>query len=559
MNKTLKLLFLLPVLAGALAPAAHASFTGTIYLTNFSTHQVSSASVVGGLVSGAPSTITGLAGSDGIVCTPGKTELIIGGQLSDNIYKVDPVSGTSTQLNNNTPDALLGAFHVTFNPAGTQVWTGAFYSADIGWVDYATGATHSSPVTGTDNGIVTGVVFMPNGDFYVSDAPDEGGGSVYLLNTSTFAATKVFTSAKTSHGLTYDPYTKHLLVDGADEIDEIAVSGANPATLVRSWSVAGMIGTDFLSHLDQGFSDGVGNYFVGSNEGTLIYLDLTAASPAPVVSGHLGSGLDDVTGCFSAPPPPPCKNKPVCLQIWQWQCGRCTHQASADSINALFAEITAGGSKVFGKGGCYIASCALLTARCDRDLRTQAAQQYLALLLNEAAGLICDTAKVHCGGTCGSPGTTVRVSDVIALIDSSLCKQNKPWSFYQNLASLAECVNNSGQTYGKYTTHWTDTQAAASQVEFQVELLSGNPLRLNSGAGVSFRLSAPGVSIVNFGIFDAAGRLVAQPLRYRAVAGPTVVNWDGRTLQGARGAAGAYFYRVTAGTQVRTGRFIVVE
>jgi hypothetical protein len=556
--KRLLLLSAAAVCIAAAAPrAAHATFTGTLYPTYFDVHRVAKVNVVGGLVSGAPVDIAALPGSDGVTCAPNQGGLLVGGQLSNNVYKVDPATGTFVQLNSNVPDALAGAFHLAVNPAGTQVWTGAFYSPNVGWVDYNTGATHSFAVTGLDNGVVTGLMFAPNGDLFVSDAPEQGGGSVYFLNTTTFAATKVFTSPKTAHGLTFDPYTHHLLTDGADQIDEVALNGAAPATLIRSWSAGSLVGTGSLAHLDQGFSDGLGNYFVGSNAGPLLYLDLTAASPAPVVSGDLGLGLDDVTGCLAAPPPPPptCTDRALSWGFWKHQCGGPGfHQVSADSMNKLFAAVSAGGSKVFGKGGCFTAGCDLFNSK-STSMQVKAAQQYLALLLNKGAGLVCDPLKVTCSGCGAKP---VVVGDAIARIDTSLCKPGKSTLYYSALNDLAECINTSAESGPTGPRLYGDQQGAPTALRFQVQPLGGNPVVLGRGS-VRFLISVPGVGIARMGIYDAAGRLVAQPLRDRAVAGETTVSWDGSTLQGTRPAAGTYFYRVTMGGQALTGRFTIIE
>ncbi|MBI5838083.1 MAG: T9SS type A sorting domain-containing protein [Candidatus Eisenbacteria bacterium] len=598
----MKRLLLVPILALgfalALPPAAHAAFTGTLYGTYFSGHTVARVSVTGGLVSGSPVTITALDGSDGITCTPGKTELIVGGQLSNNIYKVDPATGTFTQLNNNIPDLLPGAFHVVFNPAGTQVWTGGFYNANVGWVDYATGATHQAAVTGTDNGVITGVVFAPNGDLYVSDADEHGGGSIYLLNTTTFATTKVFTSAKTSHGLVYDAYTGHFLVMGALlgrlNFRVYCLLGDGESQEGQVWEAALAAGNyrcpNLIALLD---------YNQSQNEGPLVYLDLTAATPAPVISGDLGFGLDDVTGCISAPPPPPedCSNKALSWGFWKQQCstsggsyrtsgsggggygggsygggghggkggddgedrdhhGGGNVKVSPEEMAKLLACVTAS-SQVFGPSGCFTASCALLNTK-TTNMQIKAAQQYLAMLLNKCSGRVCDDLVVTCGGRCGMGGTQVTVGDVIARIESRLCLRGLSQSEYAELNGLAECVNTSAESGGSSSSS-DMVESIVSVPNFRVALASGNPVRLSGGNSVIFRVNMPSLGVVSLSIYDAAGRLVAQPLRDRAVGGETTVSWDGRTLMGARGQAGAYFYRARAGSQTVTGKFVVIE
>lgn len=77
-----------------------------------------------------------------------------------------------------------------------------------------------------------------------------------------------------------------------------------------------------------------------------------------------------------------------------------------------------------------------------------------------------------------------------------------------------------------------------------------NPFR--SQTRIAFDLEAPGP--VRFSVFDIRGRLLRAMDEGIRPAGPHTVIWDGRDAWGRRLPAGAYFYRVTAGGAVHTGK-----
>src|SRR5689334_11172976 len=89
MKRSLTLLALICALA-ALTPVAHASFSGVLYVSNFNDHTIDSVKVLNGaFVAGSQGVITTLPGSDGIICNEKTLELLVGGQRSNNVYRVN--------------------------------------------------------------------------------------------------------------------------------------------------------------------------------------------------------------------------------------------------------------------------------------------------------------------------------------------------------------------------------------------------------------------------------------------------------------------------------------
>src|SRR4051812_15794774 len=77
MKRCLMLLGLLCAL-GASAPAAHATFNGVLYISNFDNHTIDSIKVVNGIFQPASQgVINTLPGSDGIICNEKTLELIV--------------------------------------------------------------------------------------------------------------------------------------------------------------------------------------------------------------------------------------------------------------------------------------------------------------------------------------------------------------------------------------------------------------------------------------------------------------------------------------------------
>jgi hypothetical protein len=74
-------------------------------------------------------------------------------------------------------------------------------------------------------------------------------------------------------------------------------------------------------------------------------------------------------------------------------------------------------------------------------------------------------------------------------------------------------------------------------VEWQVGLPVEGPLRLT--------------------VHDALGRTVAEVMDKPVPAGEHRIPWNGRLTSGSRAPAGIYFYRLTAGDETRTGKFVL--
>jgi uncharacterized protein (TIGR03118 family) len=92
-----------------------------------------------------------------------------------------------------------------------------------------------------------------------------------------------------------------------------------------------------------------------------------------------------------------------------------------------------------------------------------------------------------------------------------------------------------------------------------VDFLGPNPARVSDESGIRFRITSGGPALATVGIFDLAGRKVAEPAKDVPFSGTLEARWDGRVLRGGRARAGTYFYRVEARGQVVHGSLILIR
>lgn len=253
---------------GIWVTAAEAStFTGTLYYTynsgppnnvakvdysyNDTTHTASLS---------APAAVGSAAGADGIIFAP-NGNLLIGGQGTGNVYEMNPGTGAIVNSQNTgTP-----SFHLTLNPAGTQVYTSDFggrlntLSLPIG-----SGSTPTT-ITGGDHGL-TQVAFGNGASVFYVDGSPNGGGNLGLIDLGTGATTRLYSGVNPAHGLIYDPYTDLMTMFGR------GYTGTMSATDGSGLKVSG---GQYTCDFDQGAVDGFGHALVAGC-GQITFIDYSA-------------------------------------------------------------------------------------------------------------------------------------------------------------------------------------------------------------------------------------------------------------------------------------------
>jgi uncharacterized protein (TIGR03118 family) len=92
----------------------------------------------------------------------------------------------------------------------------------------------------------------------------------------------------------------------------------------------------------------------------------------------------------------------------------------------------------------------------------------------------------------------------------------------------------------------------------RVSLAHANPIRLMDHAGVAFAVTSDAPRTVRLRIYDAAGRLVAEPLHGASVNGSMTAHWNGCDCQGKMVRPGSYFYRAVAQGHTASGHLVIV-
>jgi hypothetical protein len=249
--------------------------SGDLYFTTFRNPGLYKAAFEfkGGVPKFAQQTlVTKLRGADGVIFDP-RGHLLVGGQGTGTIEEIDPSTGAVTA----EPTGCSGTYLLSLNPAGDTVYSGGIpgplCSSPV--APLRPGTAH--PLSGDDTQIDL-VAFVLGGQAYYTSSPPEGTGSFGLIDLSTYTTTREL-SGIPAHGISYDPYTKTLLLFGGQTI--LQIDPSNPKQVLSSMTVPD-------TQLDSGTTDGHGHIFVASNFGQLVTVDYSR-------TGRLGNPKNTVT------------------------------------------------------------------------------------------------------------------------------------------------------------------------------------------------------------------------------------------------------------------------
>lgn len=282
-----------------------------------------------------PSLVTTLVSgqnADGIIFDSGGNLLV--GSAGINIpllglsgtNEIIKFSQTGTQLG--TATVPSGPFHLTLSPDNSTVFSGGSLGSNlagdnsgplVSMLANLSGAATTVPLTGATT-TLTQIAFsptLPSTTAFYTSSPATGSGTYGTVNLSTGVTTQLGTSDN-AHGIFYDSFSKTIIMVGGAQIQELnATTGASLGFL----SVPNSTGSTVL---DQGSSDGLGQLFVGDNNGNLAVVDLTGTSGslngATVFEQFLQTNLDDLAPLdsfgppvttASPPSPPPTSPPPV--------------------------------------------------------------------------------------------------------------------------------------------------------------------------------------------------------------------------------------------------------
>jgi hypothetical protein len=100
------------------------------------------------------------------------------------------------------------------------------------------------------------------------------------------------------------------------------------------------------------------------------------------------------------------------------------------------------------------------------------------------------------------------------------------------------------------------THAEENPTPFALESASyPNPFN----AATTIRFTLPGPGRVTVGIYSITGQLVCTLADRAFPAGENALRWDSRTDTGETVGSGLYFYRITAGKNIATGKMLLLK
>jgi FlgD Ig-like domain len=102
-------------------------------------------------------------------------------------------------------------------------------------------------------------------------------------------------------------------------------------------------------------------------------------------------------------------------------------------------------------------------------------------------------------------------------------------------------------------------QGARVSLPRAFSLSQNSPNPFNPSTTIKFQVPQGSSTQVTLKVFDIGGRLVVSLVDGAREAGSYSVFWDGADRRGRQLASGVYFYRMTAGSFVRTRKMVLLK
>jgi hypothetical protein len=260
------------------------------------------------------------SGADGILFLP-DGNIAVGGQNVNNPAQVHEITtGGAAVASASTTAGSNGSYHLALSSAASNASLYTLCNTNCG-ANFTRFTLSGGGLSGNGTQItvtanagsaqVTGLIFDPHNSTWYYGATVDGstGGDFGTVSFSGNTATLTrLLSGVPAHGLTFDPFTNDIFINGGTGIQQFDPSvGANGA-IVATITVAG-------DEFDQAAADGNGHLFVASNNGNLVGIDYDNATGhlingvgATLASAFLAANLDDIaplsgTGAPKVPEP----------------------------------------------------------------------------------------------------------------------------------------------------------------------------------------------------------------------------------------------------------------
>ncbi|MEH7107972.1 OmpL47-type beta-barrel domain-containing protein [Bacillus sp. JJ1764] len=241
----------------------------------------------------SPQPVSKVGYADGLIFAPDGDLLSGGGSY---VYKINRETGESIKQ-----PAGATAYHLMLDKSGKKLWAAGIPGSLIEFpLDpvFGPGTVHS--ISGDENA-VTSVAFDAAGNAFYTNSRADGYGTFGKIDLTTFKTTRLLSNVQAAHGMFFDSYTGHLILDGGNQLLQF-----DPVTEKVVSVYTSPVGVTF----DQGAADGKGHILVASNSGHLLFLDYSKSKEVGnphnfTATPYVESCMDDVaplSGFGSVPP-----------------------------------------------------------------------------------------------------------------------------------------------------------------------------------------------------------------------------------------------------------------
>ncbi|MHB8313707.1 MAG: hypothetical protein ACYDD0_10485, partial [Candidatus Dormibacteria bacterium] len=283
-------------------------------------------------LTGPVTAVADTQGADGIQFINNGQDMVVAGQASHLVTELAPNNsggfGSPTTAN---VSSLGQVDHISVAPSGQYILAGGYSGGGLALIPINSSGTIQAgincPLSSLNGGVVPSVmdtvVWVGQQAYYTASLPtgpgqDFGGYGVFgAIDVSYAAGPPATCSAKltqllpavasggaasatsgfeAAHGMAYDPFSNSIIMFGSTMVAQVQVSGTATATVasevvfgtttaINKCTIAAadclLVPSDTFGGqpFDQGAVDGLGHVFVSNNNGNLVSIDYSGASP----------------------------------------------------------------------------------------------------------------------------------------------------------------------------------------------------------------------------------------------------------------------------------------
>lgn len=235
------------------------------------------------LTIGAVASVGSPSGADGLCMSPRGDVMVAGGAAAANmVHRVNRADGSVVTVSPGVGAPV--ATQLALDPAGDKVWAvctvgGSGRIARIPLSPFAQGV--ASAISGADT-VIAQVCFAHGRMYYVATGTGQGSGWLGTIDPITFTTTRLLGGLDRPIGVTFDPYTGHVVAFGRTSITQIDARPGMAAMVVSAAELGDVVPS---IEVRSGTVDGRGRALALSATGHIVVVDYVATREV----GHAGN------------------------------------------------------------------------------------------------------------------------------------------------------------------------------------------------------------------------------------------------------------------------------